>query len=35
MTERVELVGGSIAIESSPSSGTTIYVRVPLRPQSS
>jgi PAS domain S-box-containing protein len=31
MKERAELVGGKIEIESSPNSGTTIYVRVPAR----
>jgi signal transduction histidine kinase len=31
MKERAELVGGYIEIESSPGSGTTIYVRVPAQ----
>jgi len=30
MRERVRLVGGTISIESRPSAGTTIHVRVPL-----
>jgi signal transduction histidine kinase len=30
MRERVALVGGEIEIESTPKSGTTIYVRVPI-----
>ena len=30
MTERVRLVGGTVAIESKPLGGTTIHVRVPL-----
>jgi len=30
MQERVRLVGGTIAIESKPTGGTTIHVRVPL-----
>jgi len=30
MRERLALVGGSLAFESEPGSGTTIYVRVPL-----
>ena len=29
MRERVRLVGGMIAIESKPTGGTTIHVRVP------
>lgn len=29
--ERVSLVGGTLSIESSPGSGTTLYVRVPLK----
>ena len=32
MTERVALVGGELSIESQPQNGTTVYVRVPLRP---
>ncbi len=30
MHERVELVGGTITIESEPGSGTSLYVRIPL-----
>jgi signal transduction histidine kinase len=30
MRERAQLVGGSLAIESAPGQGTTIYLRVPL-----
>ena len=30
MQERLELVGGTLTIESSPDAGTTIYARVPL-----
>jgi two-component system CheB/CheR fusion protein len=30
MRERVELVGGSVTVESEPGRGTTIYVRIPL-----
>jgi signal transduction histidine kinase len=33
MRERVRLVNGTIAIESKPMAGTTINVRVPLRPE--
>jgi PAS domain S-box-containing protein len=32
MKERVTLVGGALSIESQPQKGTTVYVRVPLRP---
>jgi PAS domain S-box-containing protein len=32
MKERVALVGGELSIESKPQNGTTVYVRVPLRP---
>jgi len=32
MKERVALVGGELSIESRPQNGTTVYVRVPLRP---
>jgi signal transduction histidine kinase len=31
MRERVALVGGRIAVESSPGTGTTVRVEVPLR----
>jgi signal transduction histidine kinase len=31
MRERVALVGGSLAVESSPGQGTTVLVQVPLR----
>jgi PAS domain S-box-containing protein len=31
MHERMELVGGTLSIESQPGMGTTIYARVPLR----
>jgi two-component system sensor histidine kinase UhpB len=30
MTERVRSLGGSCVIESSPSSGTTIHVEIPV-----
>ena len=30
MRERASLIGGVLEIESAPSAGTTIYVRVPL-----
>jgi len=33
MRERVRLVDGDITIRSKPMSGTTIYVRVPIRPE--
>jgi len=33
MRERVRLVGGTIAIDSKPMSGTTIKVRIPVRPE--
>ena len=33
MQERLELVGGTLTIESSPDVGTTIYARVPLTEQ--
>jgi signal transduction histidine kinase len=32
MNERVALVNGELSIESQPQNGTTVYVRVPLRP---
>jgi len=35
MQERVRLVGGTIAIESKPTGGTTIHVSVPLGPEHS
>lgn len=31
MRERAQLVGGNVTIESSPTAGTTIYVKIPLR----
>ena len=31
MRERLLLIGGRLAIESSPSTGTTIFARMPLR----
>jgi signal transduction histidine kinase len=31
MRERLLLVGGRLAIESSESTGTTIFARIPLR----
>jgi signal transduction histidine kinase len=30
MRERVALVDGTVAVESSPGVGTTVYVRLPL-----
>jgi len=30
MRERIELVGGTLDIESSPGAGTTVIARVPL-----
>ena len=30
MQERAQLVGGTLSIESSPSGGTTVYLRIPL-----
>ena len=30
MEERATLVGGQLSIESTPGSGTTVYVEVPL-----
>jgi len=33
MEERAALVGGSLAIESSPGAGTSIYVEIPWEPQ--
>jgi signal transduction histidine kinase len=32
MAERMELVGGTLTIESSPGKGTTVYARVPVAP---
>jgi signal transduction histidine kinase len=32
MKERIALVGGELSIESQQPNGTTVYVRVPLRP---
>jgi two-component system CheB/CheR fusion protein len=34
MAERMELVGGTLTIESSPGKGTTVYARVPSAPKS-
>jgi signal transduction histidine kinase len=34
MRERAELVGGSLAIESSPGQGTAVFLRIPLHPSS-
>jgi signal transduction histidine kinase len=31
MRERMELVGGTLEVESEPGAGTTVYARVPLR----
>ena len=31
MRERVMLAGGTLAIESQPGSGTSLFVRIPLR----
>src|SRR6185436_20424563 len=33
MRERLLLVGGRLAIESSPETGTTIFARIPIRPE--
>jgi signal transduction histidine kinase len=33
MRERMELVGGSLTIESAPGAGTTIFARAPLPPE--
>jgi CheY-like chemotaxis protein len=33
MRERVTLAGGSLEIESTPGAGTTLFVRVPLKPK--
>jgi len=33
MQERVELIGGSLTIESKPGFGTTLYVRMPAFPR--
>ena len=33
MQERIALVGGTLAVESSPGYGTTVYARVPLAPR--
>ena len=33
MRERVALVGGTLAIESAPGNGTTVFVRVPVARQ--
>ena len=32
MRERAALIGGSLEVESTPDAGTTIFVRIPLRP---
>jgi len=31
MQERAALVGGTVAVESSPKQGTTVYARLPVR----
>lgn len=33
MKERIEMVGGSLAISSSPSRGTMVRTEIPLRPE--
>jgi signal transduction histidine kinase len=33
MAERMEMVGGRFAVETGPSSGTTVTLHVPIRPQ--
>ncbi|MFL5541298.1 MAG: GAF domain-containing sensor histidine kinase [Longimicrobiaceae bacterium] len=33
MSERARLLGGTLAVESSPGAGTLVHVHVPLRPQ--
>jgi PAS domain S-box-containing protein len=33
MRERAALVGGELEVESAPGRGTTVYVRIPLRPE--
>jgi signal transduction histidine kinase len=35
MKERVELLGGSLELDSKPGSGTTVFVTVPIREESS
>jgi len=33
MRERVEMVGGTLTIESEPGKGTTVQVRIPFAPE--
>src|SRR4029450_13886947 len=33
MRERGAILGGAVAIESTPGKGTTVFIRVPLKPQ--
>ena len=35
MKERIEMVGGTLAIESTPGKGTTVRVQVPFSPKES
>ena len=33
MKERIEMVGGTLAIESSPGKGTTVRAEIPFTPE--
>jgi signal transduction histidine kinase len=33
MQDRVELIGGTLTIESTPATGTTVFARLPLDPE--
>jgi signal transduction histidine kinase len=33
MRERASLVGGAVEVESTPGGGTTVFVRVPVGPE--
>jgi len=35
MRERIEMVGGSLTIESAPGQGTTVQVEIPFTPEKS